>query len=144
MKSFPVCVFLMIFCVSLSGQSRQNDLPNSGKYVSYRSGEYSSGDIIFPNAFKWNGGGPTGGYWSENQQNDNIFRPFCTNVADYRLKIFSRWGSLVYESSDIHKGWDGYSRQGNLAFQGVYIWIVTGRYNDGTYFNKIGDVTFLH
>lgn len=143
MKSFLICVFLII-SVSLTGQSGHSDGPDSGKYISLRSGDNKPGDIIFPNAFKWNGDGPTGGYWSEEQQNDNIFRPFCSNVAAYKLKIFSRWGSLVYESSDIHKGWDGYSKQGNLAFQGVYIWIVTGKYTDGTYFNKIGDVTFLH
>lgn len=143
MKTLLICVFLII-SVTLSGQSRHSDVPDSGKYVTLRSDDYTRGEIMFPTAFKWNGDGPTGGYWSENQQNDNIFRPFCSNVADYKLKIFSRWGSLVYESSDIHKGWDGYSRQGNLAFQGVYIWIATGKFADGTYFNKIGDVTFLH
>jgi hypothetical protein len=54
------------------------------------------------------------------------------------------WGVLIYESWDIYKGWDGYFGNGNLAVQGVYVWKVIGRYADGTYFKKIGDVTFLH
>jgi hypothetical protein len=42
------------------------------------------------------------------------------------------------------KGWDGYSEDGGLALQGVYIWKITGMYADGKYFIKVGDVTFLH
>jgi len=28
--------------------------------------------------------------------------------------------------------------------QGVYVWKASGRYADGEYFDKVGDVTFLH
>jgi len=65
-------------------------------------------------------------------------------VIEYYLQIFNRWGMLIYESRDLYKGWDGYFGSGNLAVQGVYVWKASGRYADGTYFNKIGDVTFLH
>jgi PKD repeat protein len=106
--------------------------------------DYKTGEIKFPNVFKWNGSGPTGGYWIENQINDNTFRPFFTNVIEYKLQIFNRWGVLLYESYDLQKGWDGYFGKSNLALQGVYVWKVVGRYADGTYFNKVGDVTFLH
>ena len=106
--------------------------------------DYKTGEIKFPNVFKWNGSGPTGGYWNENQLNDNTFRPFFTNVIEYKLQIFNRWGVLIYVSSDLQKGWDGYFGNGNLALQGVYVWKAIGRYADGIYFNKVGDVTFLH
>ena len=106
--------------------------------------DYKLGNIRFPNVFKWNGSGPTGGYWEENEINDNIFRPFFTNVTEYKLQIYNRWGVKLYESSDIQKGWDGYFGVSKLALQGVYVWKVIGRYADGTYFNKIGNVTFLH
>jgi hypothetical protein len=100
--------------------------------------------IKFPNVFKWNESGPTGGYWAQNVVNDNTFHPFFVNVIEYNLQIFNRWGVLLYESSDLFKGWDGYFSNSKLALQGVYVWKVVGRYADGTYFNKIGDVTFLH
>jgi PKD repeat protein len=105
---------------------------------------YKTGEIKFPNVFKWNGSGPTGGYWNDNQIDDNIFRPFFTNVIEYKLQIFNRWGVLIYESSELQKGWDGYFGKDYLALQGVYVYKAVGRYADGTYFNKIGDVTFLH
>lgn len=108
--------------------------------------DWKNGYVKFPNVFKWNGYGPTGGVWEEGMypEMDNVFRPFFENVIEYKLQIFNRWGVLIYESYDLYKGWDGYYEDKNLAHQGVYVWKVTGRYADGEYFNKVGDVTFLH
>jgi len=108
--------------------------------------EWKEGEITFPNVFKWNESGPTGGQWDEGVYPgmDNVFRPFFENVIEYRLQIYNRWGALIYESHDLAKGWDGYFGDGNLAPQGVYVWKVTGRFADGDYFDEVGDVTFLH
>jgi len=117
---------------------------DSSTYQSAIVVDYKTGEIRFPNVFKWNGSGPTGGYWNENELDDNTFRPFFTNVIEYKLQIFNRWGVLIYESYQLQKGWDGYFGNVKLALQGVYVYKVVGRYADGTYFNKIGNVTFLH
>lgn len=108
--------------------------------------EWKTGEIKFPNVFKWNETGPTGGQWDEGVYPgmDNVFRPFFENVIEYKLQIYNRWGALIYESHDLNKGWDGYFGNGNLAPQGVYVWKVHGRYADGGYFDTVGDVTFLH
>ena len=95
---------------------------DSMKYDSPVNVEFRTGTIKFPNAFRWNGSGPTGGYWSENLIDDTVFKPVFTNVVDYYLQVFNRWGVLIYESYDIQKGWDGYFGNGNLALQGVYVW----------------------
>jgi PKD repeat protein len=105
---------------------------------------FNPGKLLFPNAFAWNREGPTGGYWQEGNINDQIFRPHFENIIEYKLQIFNRWGVLIYESNDLQKGWDGYFGNGELALQGVYVWKATGRYVDGEYFDKVGDVTFLH
>ena len=105
---------------------------------------FLAGKIEFPNAFVWNRSGPNGGYWQDGEIDDAIFRPHFENILEYKLQIFNRWGVLIYESLDLHKGWDGYFNNGNLALEGVYVWKVVGRYVDGTYFNEVGDVTFLH
>jgi PKD repeat protein len=132
-----------IYNISLTVTSKEGCV-DSMKYNTPVIVSYKTGEIKFPNAFKWNLSGPTGGYWNENQLNDNIFRPFSINVIDYKLQIFNRWGVLIYESRDLHKGWDGYFGNGHLALEGVYVWKVTGQFADGTYFTKVGDVTFLH
>jgi PKD repeat protein len=132
-----------IYKVSLTATSKDG-CTDSMLYITPVVVAYKTGDIKFPNVFKWNGSGPTGGYWEEGSINDNLFRPFFTNVIEYKLQIFNRWGVLLYESYDLRKGWDGYFGNSNLALQGVYVWKAVGRYADGNYFNKLGDVTFLH
>jgi PKD repeat protein len=117
---------------------------DSVMYKTQVSVDFKTGEIKFPNVFKWNGSGPTGGYWVDNELDDNTFRPFFTNVIEYKLQIFNRWGVLLYESEELQKGWDGYFDNSKLALQGVYVYKVVGRFADGTYFNKVGDVTFLH
>jgi hypothetical protein len=132
-----------IFKITLTVTSKDG-CTDSATYKSPVVVDYKTGAIRFPNVFRWNGSGPTGGYWNENELDDNTFRPFFTNVIEYNLQIFNRWGVLIYESSELKKGWDGYFGNANLALQGVYVWKAIGRYADGTYFNKVGDVTFLH
>jgi hypothetical protein len=104
----------------------------------------AKGSIMFANAFRWNGSGPTGGYWSENDASDNVFRPVFSNVSKYRLQIYNRSGSRVFESSELYRGWDGYLSTGERAMQGVYVWKATGTFTDGTSFSKTGDVTFIY
>ncbi len=121
-----------------------NGCVDSMKYDTPVKVDFKTGDIRFPNAFRWNGTGPNGGYWTENLMDNTIFRPVFKNVIIYKLQIFNRWGVLIYVSTDIQKGWDGYYGDGNRALQGVYTWKVTGQFADGSYFTKVGDATFLH
>lgn len=103
----------------------------------------SSGSIKFPNAFMWNHMGPTGGY-STDKPDDFVFAPAAKNVIAYKLQVFSRSGALLFESTDVRKGWDGYLENGAIAPQGVYVWKASGKFNDGTQFRKAGDVTFIY
>jgi hypothetical protein len=133
-----------IFQVKLKAIS-QEGCTDSSVYKSPIIVDFKDGELRFPNVFRWNQSGPTGGYWNESALNDYIFRPFFENVTEYYLQVYNRWGTLIYESRDIYKGWDGYFfGNSHLAVQGVYVWKVTGKYADGTYFVKVGDVTFLH
>jgi hypothetical protein len=106
--------------------------------------DFKEGNIRFANVFRWNKTGPTGGYWTEGSIDNTVFRPYFTNVAEFKMIIYNRWGNQIYESNDLYKGWDGYFGENVLAMQGVYVYKVTGKYADGTQFIKVGDVTFLH
>ena len=98
--------------------------------------------VIFPNAFSPNSSGPSGGYYNPKSYDNDIFFPYTSGVIDYRLEIFNRWGELIFVSTDINQGWDGYYR-GNLCEQDVYIWKAFLRLNNGKTYNKTGDVTLL-
>lgn len=148
MKSGLISAIIFIFTVCVNGQmgsrtpstDTRDTLNARVPYVS----STGQGSITFASAFRWNRTGPTGGTWSENIIEDNIFRPVFSEVAVYRLRVFNRFGYMVFESSDLYKGWDGYLKNGSLAPQGVYIWKVEGKFTDGSPFNEAGDVTFIH
>ena len=99
--------------------------------------------IEFPNAFIPNKNGPSGGGYSQkSDESVQVFYPVSFGVIDYNLKIFSRRGILIFESSDVNVGWDGYFN-GQLSEPGVYIWQVSGRYRTNESFFKRGDVTLI-
>ncbi|OYT13009.1 MAG: hypothetical protein B6I19_07330, partial [Bacteroidetes bacterium 4572_114] len=42
-------------------------------------------------------------------------------VRTYHLYIYNRWGQLIFETSDINRGWDG-TYKNQPAAQGTYIY----------------------
>lgn len=149
-----ISVFVFLVSVVISGQSQNRPdvlLSKAGRVnmadttnTGYLYTAAPHGYIAFATAFRWNRTGPTGGYWNENIVDDYTFRPFFANILSYRLEIYSRTGYLIYVSSDLYKGWDGYLKNGAPATQGVYIWKASGKYVDGGLFNEMGDVTFIY
>lgn len=106
----------------------------------FTGSEYS---IDFPNAFMPNMEGPTGGLYStKSDETAQVFHPTFSGVTEYQLKIFSKIGQLIFESSDVNIGWDGYFKD-QLSNPGVYIWKVRGNFRNGEPFIKMGDVILL-
>lgn len=99
-------------------------------------------DIVFPNAFTPNANGSNGGAYLPNDLTNDVFFPFTAGVDNFLMQIFNRWGELIFETHDINIGWDGYYR-GELCEQGVYVWKAEVLFQDGTKYNKVGDVTLL-
>jgi gliding motility-associated-like protein len=98
--------------------------------------------VKFPNAFTPSYSGPSGGYYDPKNYDNDIFFPYTSGVIEYRLEIFDRWGELIFVTSDINQGWDGYYR-GHLCQQDVYVWKAYLKLNNGKTYNKSGDVTLL-
>jgi gliding motility-associated-like protein len=42
-------------------------------------------------------------------------------VNQFHMSIFNRWGQMIYETSDINKGWDG-TYKGNQCILGAYVY----------------------
>ncbi|MGZ2370141.1 T9SS type B sorting domain-containing protein [Ancylomarina sp. YFZ004] len=113
----------------------------------FRSTEIIVEGSIFevPNVFTPNGDG----------KNDK-FHLKLYSVKSYSVKIFNRWGRLVYEfqESDVSPGladrkssksWDG-KISGKLAAPGTYFYVVEaeGREEEGKHYTEKGALTLLH
>ncbi len=99
-------------------------------------------DITLPTAFTPNPNGGSGGAWDPNDQSNDVFYPFARFVEDFRMRIFNRWGELIFESDDIRIGWDGYYR-GQLSPQDVYVVQAWFRFVDGKEVQKLSDLTLF-
>ncbi|WP_298732060.1 PKD domain-containing protein [uncultured Chitinophaga sp.] len=81
--------------------------------------------------------------FSPNQDGKNdvlLVRGF--GVARLNLKIFNRWGQLVFESNDPSVGWDGRFK-GNLQPMDAYAYSIYVEFSDGTKANRTGSITLL-
>jgi PKD repeat protein len=102
------------------------------------------GAATFPNAFVWNGTGPTGGAWTPGSEDNTVFHPKVNGATELRLVIFTRLGHKIFESNEVYVGWDGYTVTGDLAAYGVYIYKAWITYSGGEQEIQSGDVTFLY
>jgi gliding motility-associated-like protein len=55
---------------------------------------------------------------------NDVFLPQVTegvDPQDYSLRIFNRWGELIFETRNLNQGWDG-TYQGKVVKDGSYVW----------------------
>ena len=64
------------------------------------------------------------------------------DVEQFDLKIFDRWGGLVFETSSIGDYWDGYYK-GKLLNTGVYTYALTYTLTDIGTQKKSGNITLM-
>ncbi|MEO6131369.1 MAG: gliding motility-associated C-terminal domain-containing protein [Saprospiraceae bacterium] len=95
-------------------------------------------EIFMPTIFSPNGDGI-----------NDVVVVFSTNTINKikSLRIFSRWGDLIYEqenfpSNDLTYGWDG-TFNGKELNPGVYIWAVEVELKDLSFKNYSGDITLI-
>jgi len=90
--------------------------------------------IYIPSAFTPNGDG----------YNDTFF-PKGYGILEFQMYIFDRWGEMIYETSDLSKGWDGKVQNGNdkLCQQDVYVYKIDIKTNTLLRKSYVGRVTLL-
>lgn len=99
-------------------------------------------DITIPTGFTPNPNGGSGGAYDPNDLSNDVFYPFVQFVKEFQMRIFNRWGELVFESNDVRIGWDGYYR-GQLSQQDVYVYHMNIRFVDDKVVEKRGDITLF-
>ncbi len=94
--------------------------------------EVSTEKIIYiPNAFTPNGDGI-----------NDMFVISALGVVDFGIKIFDRWGSLMFSANDINNHWDG-TFVGKELKPGVYVYHVNASFLDGSKIQRKGSITLI-
>jgi gliding motility-associated-like protein len=87
--------------------------------------------LYVPNAFTPNG-----------DSINDVFLVGATNIKEFNIIIFDRWGLKMFESSDIRVGWDG-KVNGNIVADGTYFHLINAVGNDGEEIKKQGTITLF-
>lgn len=77
--------------------------------------------------------------------NDNVNDSYCIiteNITQFELRIFNRWGQMVFVAFDPSTCWDG-QIQGHPADEGTYFYLINALDNSGNAINFRGSLTLL-
>lgn len=93
-------------------------------------------EIELPNLFTPNGDGTNDFF--------QIIVPggSLADIAVMKLRVYNRWGNLVYDNDNPDKGWDG-NHKGKPAPSDVYAYVVEVTFYDGRTETYRGDITLL-
>lgn len=93
--------------------------------------EIQNEQIFFADAFTPNGDGL-----------NDVFSPRGSGMATFELKIWNRWGGLVYDSGNTETGWDG-TDHGEPMPEGSYAYICEGYLASGKLFAHHGSIQLI-
>jgi gliding motility-associated-like protein len=89
--------------------------------------------IYIPNAFT-----PDGDHIND------YFSPKGSEIQEFKMMIFDRWGEMIYQTDNIQDGWDGRANNGGkIAESGVYVYRITAWDPEEHKHNYTGHVTLL-
>ena len=102
----------------------------------------TAGNVLIPNAFTPNHEGPNGGIVNLEKGRNDVFYPVTRGVTDFHMQVFNRWGELIFQTSQLERGWDGYYN-GRMAKQDVYVYKIRMTFENGEMTTKLGDVSLI-
>lgn len=89
--------------------------------------------LFIPTAFTPNGDGI-----------NEVFFVYGAEISEFNMKMYDRWGNLIFESADLYEGWDGRAKGGTeIAQQDVYVYKVFVKDFEGKAHKYTGSVTLL-
>jgi gliding motility-associated-like protein len=92
--------------------------------------EDCSAFLYFPSCFSPNGDGI-----------NDVYQPSAINIDSYDLKIFDKWGKLVFHSMDAEEPWVGDSSEGgNYVPDGIYNYFFVCRTGKGNSLERRGHI----
>lgn len=77
-----------------------------------------------------------------NDGRNDFFHALNKGVTSFNLRVYNRWGIMVFSSENPDSLWDG-KLNGMEQPVGVYIWVVKAQLDDGTIVDQKGNVTLV-
>jgi len=116
------CVTLTVQSIGGCADTTTNCLRIEPEYTCY-----------IPNAFTPNG-----------DDMNNVFAPKGQNIVEFTMRIFDRWGNMIFKSNSMNDGWNGIVQNKSIVVQeDVYVYNIEIKDNLGLKHLYIGHVTVV-
>lgn len=109
----------------------QNNCVSSDTIIVRLGGDNCPLPIVVPNAFSPDG-----------ESTNDRFRVVADFVKDFEMRIYNRWGQLLFYTENVNEGWDGTYRDINQPL-GAYVYEIRVRFLDGQNTQLSGNVTLI-
>lgn len=146
MKAFLILALIALAALFMTAQAQTPQLPITAK--NFRVTAYKNGapgitstsnyaraippaTLYVPNAFTPNGDGINETFNAQGQ-----------SITSFNMKIFNRWGEMIFETDDLQRGWDG-TYKGVMSQQDVYIYKIKARGEIAGLVEQEGTVTLI-
>ncbi|KAA5533248.1 gliding motility-associated C-terminal domain-containing protein [Taibaiella lutea] len=128
MRKFIIAIVILMGFSGINSFAQKNEYRSDASYTD----PVKRKELLIPNAFTPNNDG----------QND-FFK--IKNITDEKIidfKVFNRWGTILFRTTDPNLGWDG-TNKGQPQPVGVYGYVIQIGYPDGNIETYKGTVTLL-
>jgi gliding motility-associated-like protein len=141
-RTMITLMMVMMMAVNVFSQETPND-NNTYRVVAFKKGDNAVASVsntvevvlptylYVPTAFTPDGDGLNDTFAAKGQ-----------GIADFSIQIFNRWGAMIYESSDMQRGWDGTFKSEPVE-AGTYVYIISAKSSNGKTFQKSGSITIV-
>lgn len=85
---------------------------------------------------------PSGFTPNNDGKNDKLRPLLFGNVKEYKFTIYDRWGQVIFQSTEVGKGWDGTFR-GKKQDSNVFVWTCTFQLEDEKIRSEKGTVMLI-
>ena len=135
--------FSLLMLGSIEQSSAQVSVNRKYRVIAYKTGSpqifsvsnevniIPNMSIYIPNTFTPNGDGL-----------NDTFGVAGEAILEFNMKIFNRWGQLIYETSNANERWDG-TYLGQKVPMSTYVYKVTASSPNGARQNKEGNINVV-
>ena len=74
---------------------------------------------------------------------NDLFTVEAANLSTFEMRIYNRWGELLFQTNSIDPGWKGFSDNGYSYPDGIYDYRIIATGKDGQVYERSGSVTLL-
>jgi len=114
--------------------------PDQDSSISNKTCAVLPARVFVPNAFTPGNNDDLNDTWQVSAL--SVYNAVGQKLKSFNVRVFNRWGTLVFETNDLTKGWDG-NFKGKPSPVGVYIYILDAEGIDGRKIHTNGSITLM-